>query len=91
MDLIDKLPSMETDSLAVLLENVERLEQSGTKDQKSAAADLRPALEAELANRQAAKQAASLAKRAESTAKRAATKRATKSKKAAQSEGTSEE
>ena len=71
MDLIAKLPAMEDAALAVLHDNAERLEQSGTKAQKSAAAALLPALETELANRRAAKLAAS-------TAKRAASRRATK-------------
>jgi hypothetical protein len=72
MDLIAKLPGMEDAALTVLHNNAERLEQSGTKTQKSAAAALLPALETELANRRAAKLAASTAKRA---ASRAATKR----------------
>jgi hypothetical protein len=78
MDLIAKLPGMEDAALASLHNNAERLEQSGTKAQKSAAAALLPALETELANRRAAKLAASTAKRAASTAKRAASRAATK-------------
>jgi hypothetical protein len=73
MDLVAKLPFMEDAALAVLHENAERLEQSGTKAQKSAAAALLPALETELANRRAAKLAASAGKRA---ASRRVTKRA---------------
>ena len=72
MDLIAKLPAMEDAALAVLHDNAERLEQFGTKAQKSAAAALLPPLEAELASRRAAKLAASVAKRA---ASRSATKR----------------
>ncbi len=72
MDLVAKLPSMEDAALAVLRENAERLEQSGTKAQKSAAAALLPALETELANRRAAKLAASPGKR---TPSRRVTKR----------------
>jgi hypothetical protein len=72
MDLVAKLPSMEDAALAVLHENAERLEQSGTKAQKSAAAALLPALETELANRRAARLAASPAKR---TSSRRVTKR----------------
>jgi hypothetical protein len=63
MDLVAKLPSMEDAALAVLHENAERLEQSGTKAQRSAAAALLPALETELANRHAARLAASPGKR----------------------------
>lgn len=66
MDLIAKLPAMDDAALAVLHDNAERLEQSGTKAQKSAAAAVLPALEAELESRRAAKLAASTAKRAAS-------------------------
>lgn len=73
MDIIAKLPSMETTALAVLHENAERLKQSGTKAQKSAATGLLPALETEIANRRAAKLAAAAAQReAKREAKRAA-------------------
>jgi hypothetical protein len=71
MDLAAKLPEMEDAALAVLRENAERLEQTGTSAQRAAAAALRPALEAELENRRAAKLAAA-------KAKRATTKRGTK-------------
>jgi hypothetical protein len=64
MDLVTKLPAMEDAALATLHENATRLEQSGNKAQQSAAAALLPALETELANRRAAKLAASRAKRA---------------------------
>jgi hypothetical protein len=71
MDLAAKLPEMEDAALAVLRENAERLEQTGTSAQRAAAAALMPALEAELENRRAAKLAAA-------KAKRATTKRGTK-------------
>ena len=64
MDLVAKLPSMEGPALAVLRDNAERLKQSGTAAQRNAATALLPAIEVELANRQAAKLAASAAKRA---------------------------
>lgn len=64
MDLVAKLPSMEAPALAVLRENAERLQHSGTGAQRSAAAALLPAIDVELANRQAAKLAAAAAKRA---------------------------
>lgn len=72
MDLISRLPSLEDSALAVLQENAVRLEQSGTAAQRSAAAALMPAIEAELEARRAAKPAP--AKRAPRTAagKRAA-------------------
>jgi hypothetical protein len=72
MDLAAKLPEMEDAALAVLRENAERLEQTGTSAQRAAAAALMPALEAELENRRAAKLAAAKAKRA--TSKRATKK-----------------
>ena len=50
-----KLPEMEDAALAVLHENAERLERSGTKSQQAAATALMPAIEAELATRRAAK------------------------------------
>jgi hypothetical protein len=55
MDLLAKLPSMEHAALTVLHGNAERLEQTGTSAQRTAAAALLPAIEAELAARQAAK------------------------------------
>jgi hypothetical protein len=64
MDLVAKLPAMEAAALAVLHENAERLKLSGTAAQRSAATALLPAIEIELANRQAAKLAAAAAKRA---------------------------
>jgi hypothetical protein len=68
MDLVAKLPAMEAAALANLHENAERLAQSGTNAQKSAATALLPAIETELETRRAAKLAAAAAKR---TAKRA--------------------
>jgi hypothetical protein len=50
-----KLLEMEDAALAVLHENAERLERSGTKSQQAAAAALMPAIQAELATRRAAK------------------------------------
>ena len=65
---VAKLPAMEDAALSVLHENAERLERIGTKAQQAAAAALRPAIEAELAARRAAKlsraQEAAAAKRA---------------------------
>ena len=78
MELVAKLPSMEINSLTVLRENAERLEQSGTQAQKRATAVLLPALDTELAKRRALKLAASTAKRAEATASRTAARRAAK-------------
>ena len=50
-----KLPEMEDAALAVLHENAERLERTGTKSQQAAATALMPAIEAELATRREAK------------------------------------
>jgi len=76
-----KLPEMEDAALAVLHENAERLERTGTKSQMAAAAALKPAIEAELATRREAKLArtreAAAARRA---AKPAAPKKAPKRK-----------
>jgi len=76
MDLVAKLPAMEAAALANLHENAERLKQSGTNAQRNAATALLPAIEAELANRQAAKLAAAAAKRAAKGAAKAGAKRA---------------
>ena len=63
-----KLPEIEDAALAVLHENAERLERSGTKSQQAAATALMPAIVAELAMRREAKLArakeAAAAKRA---------------------------
>lgn len=82
MDLVAKLPAMEDTALAVLHQNAQRLEQSGTKTQKSAAAALLPAIESELATRRAAKLEAAKTKRAASAASRAKTAKATGTAKA---------
>ena len=79
MDLIAKLPGMEDAALALAAQQCRASRAVWVpKAQKSAAAALLPALETELANRRAAKLAASTAKRAASTAKRAASRAATK-------------
>lgn len=86
MDLVAKLPAMEDTALAVLHSNAERLEQTGTSAQKSAAAVLKPAIEAELAARREAKlsqaREVAAAKRAAKpvVAKPVAAKRAAKAK-----------
>jgi hypothetical protein len=59
MDLVAKLPALEDTALAVLHSNAERLEQTGTSAQKTAASAIIPAIEAELSARRAAKLAAS--------------------------------
>ena len=84
MDLTARLPSMEDTALTVLRENAARLEQSGTSAQRSAAAALLPAIEAELATRREAKRAELAARRAAKSGstgrpKRVAAKRAAKS------------
>ena len=53
--MIAKLPEMSDDSLANLRTNAKRLEQSGTPGQRSEAAALLPAVEAEIAARRLAK------------------------------------
>lgn len=77
VDLVAKLPSLEDSALAALHENAERLEQTGTPDQKTAASALIPAIKAELADRRAAKLELAASKRA---TKAGASKRTTKRK-----------
>lgn len=56
MDIvIAKLPAMDDKALAVLRSNAERLGRTGTKSQKTAAAALLPAIEAEVDARRVAK------------------------------------
>ncbi len=55
MSLIAKLPQMEDKALGVLEENAKRLEQSGSPAQRMAAADLIPAIQAEVGARHEAK------------------------------------
>jgi hypothetical protein len=55
MDLISKLPEMTDDALANLRTNAKRLELSGTPSQRSDAAALLPAVEAEIGARRLAK------------------------------------
>jgi hypothetical protein len=65
-----KIPSMEDAALAVLHENAERLQRSGSKSQQAAASALLPAIEAELTTRREAK----LERARENAAKRRASK-----------------
>ena len=55
MDLLTKLPEMSDDSLANLRTNAKRLQHSGTAAQRSDAATLLPAVEAEIGARRLAK------------------------------------
>ena len=55
MDLITKLPEMSDDALANLRTNAKRLRQSGTPAQRSDAAALLPAVEAEIGARRLAR------------------------------------
>jgi hypothetical protein len=55
MDMITKLPEMSDDALTNLRTNARRLEQSGNPGQRSDAAALLPAVEAEIAARRLAK------------------------------------
>ena len=55
MDLLTKLPEMSDDALANLRSNAERLQHSGTAAQRSEAAALLPAVEAEIGARRLAK------------------------------------
>lgn len=55
MDMVEKLPGMAEDALAVLGANAERLAQTGTPKQRQAATALLPAIQAEIASRHARK------------------------------------
>lgn len=55
MDLLTKLPEMSDLALANLRDNANRLQQSGTPAQRSDAAALLPAVEAEIGARRLAK------------------------------------
>jgi hypothetical protein len=55
MDLVAKLPEMSDDALANLRTNAKRLQRSGTPAQRSDAAALLPAVEAEIGARRLAK------------------------------------
>jgi hypothetical protein len=55
MDLITKLPEMSDDALTNLRTNAKRLQQTGTPTQRSDAAALLPAVEAELGARRLAR------------------------------------
>jgi len=55
MDLLTKLPEMSDDALANLRNNAKRLQQTGTPTQRSDAAALLPAVEAEIGARRMAK------------------------------------
>lgn len=55
MDLITKLPEMSDDALSNLRSNAKRLQQAGTPGQRTDAAVLLPAVEAEIGARRLAK------------------------------------
>ena len=55
MDMLTKLPEMSDHALANLRDNAQRLQQSGTSAQRSEAAALLPAVEAEIGRRRLAK------------------------------------
>lgn len=64
VDLRTRVPQMTDDALETLLGNAQRLIDSGSKLQRAGATDLIPVIEAELAERAAAKVAAAAAKKA---------------------------
>lgn len=74
VDLRSRVPQMTDDALATLLANATRLRDTGTKLQQNGAADLIPVLEAEIAQRRAAKDEAAAVKKAAAAAKKAPTK-----------------
>lgn len=72
MDLATKLPELAEDALATLSANAERLASTGTPKQKAAATALLPAIQAELASRQATKLAAAAPAKATRSRKKSA-------------------
>jgi hypothetical protein len=85
MDLLAKLPEMSDDALANLRSNAKRLQQSGTPAQRSDAAALLPAVEAEIGARRLAKLKAPKSVVAKARTGEARTARPTKRKAAAHS------
>ena len=75
VDLRSRIPQMDDDALMTLLANARRLLTSGSKQQQTSATDLIPALETELAARQAVKAEAAAAKKAAAAAKKAPAKK----------------
>jgi hypothetical protein len=84
MDLLTKLPEMSDDALANLRTNAKRLQQTGTPTQRSDAAALLPAVEAEIGARRLAKVKA--ARRPERTVRPRAARPAKTAKRKAGSE-----
>ena len=71
MDILAKIPAMPDDALGNLCANAERLALTGSHQQRRQAADLIPALKAELSVRQAAKLERTALTRREASALRA--------------------
>jgi hypothetical protein len=84
MDLLAKLPDMSDDALANLRTNAKRLQLSGTATQRTDAAALLPAVEAEIGARRLAKVKATRVVRRDSPAASRSPKRP---KRAAAAEG----
>jgi hypothetical protein len=74
MSMLEKLPALEPAALASLHANAVRLEQAGSPAQRASARQLLPAIEAELATRQAAKLERQAEGRRERAQQRAAAK-----------------
>jgi len=64
MSLIEKIPTLSDEEVANLLANARRLAEAGDEKQRTAAAELIPALEGAAAERRALRMAAAQAKRA---------------------------
>lgn len=75
MDVVERLPSLSDEALGNLRANAERLEQAGSPAQRASAAGLLPAIRAELAGRQAAKQERAAEARRKASEARASKKR----------------
>src|SRR5262245_65573016 len=72
VDLRDRVPQMEDSALAALKANAVRLKEQGTTQQRAAATDLLPVVEAEIARRRAEKAASAPAKAPRGTKKKQA-------------------
>ena len=83
MDILAKIPAMPDDALGNLCANAERLALTGSRLQRSQAADLIPALKAELQVRQVAKLERTAQTRREASALRAQQREAAQAEAAA--------
>lgn len=88
MTMLDHIPTLTDEALSTLLGNAQRLEQSGTPAQRTAASELLPAIREELSQRVASKRAAArTARPAQARSAQAKPARKKPARKAAEEEG----